>query len=266
MRCFIEANWAPLAARLGLDSVEGAFAYGGGEDLHKAGLGHRRRTRIETADDRGRPMVLYLKRYGPEPIPARWRRWWQTGRWSSPAAAEAAAIRHVSAAGVPTMDLIAWGQQSPGGRSFVVVSAVAGDALERCAASLLAGGEDRGDRLADALAELAGRLHAAGLVHRDFYASHIFAEAADGGLQLSLIDLARVFRPRWRRRRWRVKDLAQLHYSMPASWGKRHWSRFLSSYVERAGGGVPAVLDAAVGRKVARMRRRAARKARETGR
>lgn len=31
-----------------------------------------------------------------------------------------------------------------------------------------------------------------------------------------LIDLARVFKPRWLRQRWIVKDLAALHYSCPA--------------------------------------------------
>jgi hypothetical protein len=40
-----------------------------------------------------------------------------------------------------------------------------------------------------------------------------FMDRADDGFRVALIDLQRVFRPRWRKERWLVKDLAQLNYS-----------------------------------------------------
>jgi tRNA A-37 threonylcarbamoyl transferase component Bud32 len=61
-------------------------------------------------------------------------------------------------------------------------------------------------RAVRAVADLARRLHACGLVHRDLYLNHLFV--AKGGDELTLIDLARVQRTRKRRRR--VKDLAAL--------------------------------------------------------
>jgi hypothetical protein len=62
-------------AAAGLNTVAGAFAYGGGQDLTKPSLGSRRRTRIELTDRTGRHHVLFLKRYGPEGLLARLRRY-----------------------------------------------------------------------------------------------------------------------------------------------------------------------------------------------
>ena len=58
-------------------------------------------------------------------------------------------------------------------------------------------------------------------------------------MDLYLIDLARMFRPRWRTFRWRVKDLAQLHYSLPVNWRGRWWETLLKAYLgEDAPGGL----------------------------
>ena len=68
--------------------------------------------------------------------------------------------------------------------------------------------------LLDRVANLARRLHAAGYWHRDLYACNVFS---DEELGLGFLDCERVGRrlggpPR----RWRVKDLAALDYSL--SW------------------------------------------------
>lgn len=70
--------------------------------------------------------------------------------------------------------------------------------------------------LVEHVAPVVRRLHAAGFVHRDLYWSHWFAERLDPAAgEPALIDVERVFRPRWRRRRWLVKDLAGLVASWP---------------------------------------------------
>lgn len=61
-------------------------------------------------------------------------------------------------------------------------------------------------RAVRAAADLARRLHACGLVHKDLYLCHLFV--AEGGDELTLIDLARLARTT--SRRLRVKDLAAL--------------------------------------------------------
>jgi hypothetical protein len=69
------------------------------------------------------------------------------------------------------------------------------------------------DRLLEATADLAAKLHASGLHHRDLYLCHFFVKAGDE-LELRLIDAARVRQLPWLfRQRWIVKDLAQFWYS-----------------------------------------------------
>ena len=265
-----------LLRACGLDTVAGAFAYAGGEDLSKPGLGLRRRTRLHLADTAGREAVWYLKRYEAPPVSVRLRRW-LTGRGGAgPAAVEFESIRRVRAAGVATMAALAVGQEADWlgvRRSYIVVSAVPGEALERCLADYLR--RHASDAAAmtafnAALVQLVAGLHAAGLAHRDLYAAHIFLDETAAGPKLYLIDLARVFRPRWRTFRWRVKDLAQLKHSMPAAWVEPYWDGFLDAYLESSTamlGGVKcgsccnlttpkAAWQAAIERKVAWMGRR----------
>jgi hypothetical protein len=64
------------------------------------------------------------------------------------------------------------------------------------------------DRILRPTAELAAKVHAAGLHHRDFHPCHFFLD--EGGERCHLIDAGRVRRlPPLTRRRWVIKDLAQ---------------------------------------------------------
>jgi len=260
-----DALLAALRAE-GLDTVEGAFAWDRGEDLDKPGLAGRRRTRIELTDAAGKRRMLYLKRYE-----GRRRRSWRTlglrcrlahGRRCTPARVEFANIRAAREAGVPTMREVLFGEQDASGcaRSFLIVTAVPGDALERCAEAFLASIERDGGigEFTSRLAGLVASLHASGYVHRDLYTSHIFLHRRPGGCDLYLIDLARMFVPLWRRFRWRVKDLAQLKYSMPSGWVTAHWDDFLAAYLGDAG--CVRRYNRAVARKVAAMARRRERR------
>lgn len=88
------------------------------------------------------------------------------------------------------------------------------------------------------------RLHAAGWVFRDMYWNHVFlesgeaSEAAPGGgsrqvkeARLWLIDVERAFRPKFRQRRWIVKDLAGLLSSAPLECSSTQALRFLRAYL-----------------------------------
>jgi tRNA A-37 threonylcarbamoyl transferase component Bud32 len=247
-----------LLKRHGLDSMGGVMAYEGGTDLAKRGLGDRRRTRLELTDDSGGRRVLFLKRYGPPGILAGIRRRWTHGWTFSPAEVEARNIEAARQAGVPTMQAVDWRSGAAG--SYLITTAVPGDALERCPESFWRGLADdakAGAEFTSRLAALVRTLHAAGCVHRDLYASHIFLDEGSQRSDLYLIDLARMFRPRWRRFRWRVKDLAQLHYSMPPLWTDRWWEAFLGEYLGPTAAASAARWRAAILRKSASIARRA---------
>lgn len=210
-------DWADALARAGLTGYEAVMTFAAGETLDKPGLGRRQRTRIELEDDTGRMSTAYLKRYATnEPARDEWR-----------------ALKAVRDAGVPTMAPLAFGEGPAGG--FVLVSAVPGDALSRRILPIIAahGRDDDAMRsLAESLGELVGCLHAAGLVHRDLYADHVFVDESVRPLTFTLIDLARVFAPARRLGRWRVKDLSQLIGSLPGPW-LDIWQPVLQSAYER---------------------------------
>jgi len=71
-------------------------------------------------------------------------------------------------------------------------------------------------RLIVQVADIARRFHAAGFNHRDFYCCHFLVkESSRGQFDVRLIDLQRVQQRQWFRRRWIVKDLAQLASMSP---------------------------------------------------
>jgi Lipopolysaccharide kinase (Kdo/WaaP) family len=128
-----------------------------------------------------------------------------------PAEDEAAGYDLLHQHGIPSASVAAWGALDDG-RSFIAVEDLAGFTP---ADKLIESGLPF-DRLLIPTADLAARLHGAGLHHRDLYLCHFMARCEENQPpDLRLIDAARV-RPLpgpLTRRRWIVKDLAQFWYS-----------------------------------------------------
>ncbi len=216
----VDQQYKPLLLAHGLDSLDALFDTPGAEVLGKAGLqSWRERLRL-TLDVEGRPQTLYLKRFRRPPARAR-RDVRRCGLGaSSVAGTEWVAMLQLAEVGVPTAQPVAFGEELVNGRevcSAILTAAAPGDALERVAASWQKPDRTTIRRLIEATADLAALLHEGGYVHRDLYLSHIFYDAqAPPDDALHLIDLQRVMKPRWwRRRRWIVKDLASLNFSVP---------------------------------------------------
>ena len=255
-----------------LDRMDEAFSFSQAVDLTRPGLGHRTYFKLDLKDAAGRPCVMYMKRYEREPLSWRIKRLLTYGWHKSPASVEVANVRGAAQAGVPAIDHGYANEESDllgVKRSYVILSAVTGQALEHCGQDFIDRHADQPEalaRLTDALAELAATLHGSGYVHRDLYTSHIYLEQVAGELRLRLIDLARMFRPRWRGFRWRVKDLAQLKYSMPPQWTDQYWARFMDGYLQRLTPPRAEQYQLAVACKERRMRHKLdARRRRERG-
>ncbi len=265
-----------LLAAHGLGELEAVFNWRAGERLDKPGLEQwRQRWRIVIQDPDAVEHTLYLKRFERPPVRRQTRRWRDGHPGLSTAGVEWANARQLAEAGISAAEPIAFGQDMTGPwerRSFILLRQVPGESLERWLPVHLPPADRESNwtrrraRL-DELARFVGAFHRAGFAHRDLYLSHVFIRPASveshaggraGEETFCLIDLQRVFRPRWRRRRWVVKDLAALNYSTPIELlGKRERLRFLCRYVRRCGRFASARrLARLVGAKTARMARR----------
>ena len=147
-----------------------------------------------------RPIRLHIKRYLTS---------------ATAAADEVKAIELLRDANIPTVPLVGHGSLADG-RSFVITEDLTG---YRDAEKMIAAGTPFESLLAPT-ADLAAKLHEAGLHHRDLYLCHFFAKTDENGVaDVKLIDAARVarmtnFLTRWR---WVIKDLAQFWYSTTTS-------------------------------------------------
>jgi heptose I phosphotransferase len=235
-RIFIQREWKPVFERAGLSGLKDFFSLKG-NTLSKPGLGKRYRAQLELARD-GMTHSVFLKRYQGETLRNLFQRWSEDGERSAIAFREVRVALALEKLGIKTFRPLAWGWQGAWGRnqkSFLVMSQVPGDSLEHRLSqrTFSSTTEDwrRKKQLVEELARFAKRIHENGWFHRDFYLCHIFVSEIDGEFQLALVDLARMFRPRWRVQRWQIKDLAQLDFSAPTEIFSRTLRlRFLRNY------------------------------------
>jgi hypothetical protein len=166
----------------------------------------------------GRTIRLHVKRF-----PAT--------RAESPAKIEARGYELLRTHGIPAPEVAACGILNDG-RSFIATEDLTGftpaDKLVESGFAF--------DRLLIPTADLAARLHNAGLHHRDLYLCHFMANADGDGVKLRMIDAARVHELPgiFTRQRWIVKDLSQFWYSttqLPIS--ERQREAWLAEYAER---------------------------------
>lgn len=156
---------------------------------------------------------------------------------------EYAACRYLAARRIKAPRVAAFGRRglNPArARSFVVCDALDGHvSLEDLTDTWPADPPEPAlrRRLVHAVADLARRLHGAGVNHRDFYICHIWANTdalSRDEVELAIIDLHRAqIRPRVPRR-WILRDLAALMFSTAhLGLSRNDYLRFLKRYTRR---------------------------------
>ncbi|NLH16707.1 MAG: hypothetical protein GX455_09015 [Phycisphaerae bacterium] len=214
---YVDPGYAESFRSLGLTTVEEMFRFEGGVRLNKDNLSpDRSRLRFEIPAPAA---TLFLKRYNRTPVLRQIRNWMESGRRVSTADRDRMPGEILATAGIATPQVVAfgaeWGRVFEQ-RSFVVTRMLEGaEALERRmpqAWNPRGGSAAERRAFVEKLADFVRRFHATGYCHRDLYLAHVFCDAAE---RLYMIDLQRAFQPRWCRWRWRIKDLAELHYSAP---------------------------------------------------
>jgi len=171
----------------------------------------------------------YLKRHWDLPWPSRVLALLRPGGNWSPAAAEWEHLHWARSQGLPVPEPLAYGEWvGPFVRlwSFLVIRELSGlKALHEAAPLACAVLRPEAFRrwkglVVRQMATLARRLHAQDRYHKDFYLCHFYVPTPHAHLAspgtVHLIDLHRLGHHRWLRRRWLVKDLAQLLFS---TWG-----------------------------------------------
>lgn len=223
---WIDSGYRPHLVHRGLDHFDAVMATTKGHRLRA--LRDRENWRLELHDGRQPPRGAYLKKHHVRD----WRTWLRAklglGPGETAGRVEARNIVRLARGGIAAMRLIAFGEKLHRDgllESFVLTDELAGYTQldhflrQRFPARVIDRPTERDKRLHQLIRDVAGvarHFHALGYNHRDLYCCHFFIhEKQPGQFQVNLIDLQRVeHRRRWRRR-WIVKDLAQLAYSAP---------------------------------------------------
>jgi heptose I phosphotransferase len=225
-----------------LGSLNAVFRYEQGENLHKPGLGHRERFRIKLKRSGDQHVVIYLKRFGYPGVKELVRRWIVRRSRYGAGIYDFLGAQRLAENGVAVPRPIAYGQSCNWlgeKRSFAIIEELPGsDSLERLLPNWNQKKKEYAllrdkKELIRQTAHLVRRLHQSGFNHRDLYLCHIFLSRDGNGCErLNLIDLQRVFQPVILKRRWQVKDLAQLYYSSRDYFSHKDMMQFMHEYFD----------------------------------
>jgi len=219
---------------LGLDTVAGAMSFSGGKLVRKAGP----RTTFRVQGPRS---VFFLKRHSGLKFTERFFPFQRSS--TSPARVEFDNHVIMRRAGFDVPDPVAMGESrstfAVPAESYLVTREVEGPNLGVVLRDGLPGAPgQRESSLSHAvirdLSGLVRRLHSGGFIHRDLYCAHMIVADDPRWGRPYMVDLQRVdicFPPR---RRWLVKDIAALDYSIPENVSRTDRLRFLLSYLGKS--------------------------------
>lgn len=225
-RMWIDGRFSADLEEAGLIGFDAVMATSGGRCLRA--LCDRENWRLQVHGPHRPNRGVYLKKHHVRTWTSRFRARLRAGPGETAGRVEARNVRRLAADGIDVMHLIAYGENlHRDGRleSFVLTEELDGYTqldhfLHRRFKVRQLYRTQRRDpdlcRLIRQVAAVARKFHDAGYNHRDLYCCHFFIkEPSPGEFDIKLIDLQRVQHRRRFRRRWLVKDLAQLAYSAP---------------------------------------------------
>jgi len=235
---FVDQTYEQDFQSLGLTSIDSVFSFDDGQNLTKKNLaGYRARMQFQVGTP---PKNMFLKRYENPPLGIQLDKWLCNHGPITCGSFEAKAAKILTAAGINTARIIAYGQQTNWiceNRSFVITEQVPrAKSLEQKLPDCFdapSAGENPSERrrFINRLAQFIKNFHNTGFRHRDLYLCHIFCDDKE---RFTLIDLARAFQPWLLGRRYCIKDIAQLYYSAPAKYFSRtDRLRFYKTYCGR---------------------------------
>ena len=229
---WLDARIEPQLRQAGLTDFDAVMATLDGRCLRA--LTDRENWRLSLQNKQQQTRGAYLKKHHVRTWITRLRARLGTGPGETPGRVEAQNVAALTANGIEVMRLMAYGERLHADgllESFVLTEELEDYTdlhtfLHRrfpplsVPVLMAAGASAARDRdltqLIREVARVARKFHQAGFNHRDLYCGHFYIrEPVPGEFQIRLIDLQRVQHRRRFRRRWVVKDLAQLAWSAP---------------------------------------------------
>ena len=225
-RMWIDRDFRPALDAHDLTSFESVMSTTQGHMLRS--LPDRENWRLDLHQAHAEPRGAYLKRHHVRNMRAWLRAKVGAGPGETAGRVEARNVARLGRAGIAAMRLIAYGEKLNADgllESFVLTEELVGFTqldhflrkrfppreTEHCTRR-----DAELEQLLRDVAAVASKFHKLGYNHRDLYCCHFFIkETAPGRFKVNLIDLQRVEHRHKFRRRWLVKDLAQLSYSAP---------------------------------------------------
>ena len=209
----IIAQHQSILHKLDLASFEGVRRYTGPSFDDHSDL--RDIHRIQTTDEQGRPLVLFMKRihrtFRKDALRSllAHRRVWSSARqeWENALLLEQA--------GIPVASLVAYGEQLSLLRerfSFIITEEAPGQCLDDFVRTCHDMPLRR--RVFDDLARLVQRMHNAGLAAPDLFLRHVFVDTSGAAPRFRLIDMNRLNVGRISLKQ-RARDIAGLHVTAP---------------------------------------------------
>ncbi|MBI3461950.1 MAG: hypothetical protein HY000_02680, partial [Planctomycetes bacterium] len=221
---WIDAAYSQRLERAGLTTFSAMMSTRDGLLLRALKDRENWRLRLDSVE----PCGAYLKKHHQRSL-ATWLRakaGWGLGE--TPGRTEARNVASLARGGIAAMRLIAFGEKLHEDgllESFVLTEELVGftqldhflrQRFSPRHATRVVRRDPELEELIRCVASVASRFHRLGYNHRDLYCCHFFIrEPSCGEFHVNLIDLQRVEHRRRFRRRWLVKDLAQLAYSVP---------------------------------------------------
>lgn len=223
--------YADLLAREGLDDLEAVRSWSG--TPIKLQRGRRDVCRLVIDDQGGQPRTIFLKRnlkpYRKHSLGSFLR----SGRVMSAAEIEADSLAALQKIGVSVSPCVAVGADKGllGERfSFIMTEAAPGVPLDQILAEGLSPADIK--RIGACLMPLLAHVHRSGYGIPTLMARHLFVDGIADQPRICFIDVDRLVRPRPIGRQ-RVRDLAQLHFSVPlAHLSVRQRIRMLRLYTD----------------------------------
>ncbi len=226
---FIDREYQTALNEAGLTSIEEVFAFDAAKNLTKSNLAsYRSRLQFEISSPEGElSTTVFMKRYDCPPVIVQFKNWLSYHNLRSDASREFDAAYQLAARDINTPKVVSYGEQRNAlfeTRSFIITEKIPdAQSLERQLPDCFDGQttieklKQRRHFIVQAAAFIK-KFHDTNYRHRDLYFSHIFYNASG---KFYLIDLARVFRPILLRKRFQIKDIAQVYYSAPGKYFSR---------------------------------------------